>query len=237
MSTTYAFRDTGVAADRLALLADVFDPTTWSFLDEDGARGVDLALDLGCGAGQTTRLLAKLDPLRLVGLDSSRAFVERTRRQGFEAVEHDVTVTPFPTGPADLLFCRFLLTHLAEPASVVERWMRELRPCGLLLVEEVESIETADPVFARYLATVDALLQRRGGRLAVGSLLPPATRSRIVTVEPDSARVARMFALNLEAWRDEIAPQLADELAAGLADPDHEPIVWRLRQAVYRRDA
>jgi SAM-dependent methyltransferase len=237
VSATYAFRDTGIAADRLALVADAFDPTTWAFLDRDGARGVELAVDLGCGPGQTTRLLAKLEPQRLVGLDSSRAFVERTRRRGFEAIEHDVTVNPLPVGRPDLLFCRFLLTHLADPASVVERWTDELRPHGLLLVEEVEAIETADPVFSRYLATVEELLRRRGARLAVGPLLPPASRTDVVTVEPDPAAVARMFALNLEAWRDELEPSPADELAAGLAEPAHAPIVWRLRQAVYRAAA
>ena len=51
-------------------------------------------------------------------------------------------------------------------------------------------------------------------------------------------RVARMFALNLEAWRDELDPVARlDELAAGLAEPEHAPIVWHLRQAVYKEAA
>jgi len=40
-------------------------------------------------------------------------------REGIEFVCHDVTQEPFPTASADVLFCRFLLTHLHDP----------VRPC------------------------------------------------------------------------------------------------------------
>jgi SAM-dependent methyltransferase len=229
----YAFRDTDVAVQRLRFVARVFEPTTRAFLQEHGPRAVELAVDLGSGIGRTTRLLDDLQPYRLVGLDVSPTFVELTRRVGFEAIQHDVTVTPFPTGPADLLFCRFVLSHLAQPARQIQSWRRELRRDGVLLVEEVEQIETADPAFARYLETVDEVMHARSRKLAVGPELPAGFVSRLVTVEPDAARVSRMFALNLEAWRDELDPALASELAAGLAEPRHAPITWHLRQVVY----
>ncbi len=234
MTATYAFRDSDVAVERLALVAEVFEPTTRAFLAARGRREIGLALDLGCGPGHTTGLLDEvLEPQRVIGLDSSAAFVERTRRLGLEAMQHDVTATPFPPGPADLVFCRFLLTHLVDPRAVVGRWTRELRAGGRLLVEEIDHIDTHDRAFARYLATVAALLARRGTRLDAGRELEGQDGSKVVTVEPDSATVARMFALNLEAWRDEIDGALYSELAAGLAGSGHEPIVWHLRQSVY----
>jgi ubiquinone/menaquinone biosynthesis C-methylase UbiE len=234
MSTTYAFRDSAVATERLALVAGLFDGTTRAFIRDHATVGARLALDLGCGPGHTTRLLAEeARPDRTVGLDRSAAFVAQARDGGVEAIVHDVTLTPFPPGRADLIFCRFLLTHLADRTATLDRWTRELALGGRLLIEEVEVIETDDPVFSLYLSTVRELLGRRGGRLEVGTELERWGTSRIVTVEPDPDAVAQMFSLNLEAWRDELGAPLAGELAAGLRDPDRRPIAWHLRQVVH----
>ena len=84
----YAFRDSDASAARLELVAELFEPTTRSFLDELGRRGVALALDLGCGPGHTTRLIAQeLAPRRLVGIDASRRLLELARGPSFALVE------------------------------------------------------------------------------------------------------------------------------------------------------
>ena len=85
-------------------------------------------------------------------------------------------------------------------------------------------------MFARCLATVRGLLGLRGGRLEAGPEIAAGRESRVVVVEPDPSTVATMFALNLEAWRDEIDASLCGELEAGRPVLDHGPIVWRLRQ-------
>ena len=49
-------------------------------------------------------------------------FLELARaaaRGGIAFLEHDVTAVPFPEGPADLAYCRFLMTHLADPAGAL----------------------------------------------------------------------------------------------------------------------
>jgi hypothetical protein len=57
----YAFGDTSLAARRLALLADVFEPPSRAFLEQfagpvsSGAEPLDLAVDLGGGPGHSTR--------------------------------------------------------------------------------------------------------------------------------------------------------------------------------------
>jgi trans-aconitate 2-methyltransferase len=72
----YAFGDSAAAARRLDLLADLFAPTTRALLERFAGRPLDLAVDLGCGTGHTTRLLASvLGPRRAVGLDQSASFV------------------------------------------------------------------------------------------------------------------------------------------------------------------
>ncbi|HXQ57593.1 MAG TPA: osmotically inducible protein OsmC, partial [Actinomycetes bacterium] len=76
----YAFGDSALAARRLGLLAQVFEPTSRSFLTDAAAHPVgpppELAVDLGCGPGHTTRLLVSvLGPRRTLGLDQSAFFV------------------------------------------------------------------------------------------------------------------------------------------------------------------
>jgi trans-aconitate 2-methyltransferase len=239
VTATYAFRDSDLAAERLARVAALFDPTTRAFLAEHGPRGVELALDLGSGPGHTARLLAdELRPRRIVAVDTSEAFLERAARAGFETCAHDVTLVPFPCPPADLAFCRFLLSHVRRPVETLEAWATQLQPGGTLLVEEVESIASSDIVFAAYLDTVRALLAERGHKLESGGVLAAAApaglrvrASTAVTLAPDPAEVAEMFLLNLRAWRDEplVPAGLDDALVAGARGP----IEWTLRQIAY----
>jgi trans-aconitate 2-methyltransferase len=141
----YLFGDNDNAAQRLELLARVYHESTRAFLCKaTGYKHSPLALDLGCGPGFTTRLIA--DTLlcdRVIGLDSSKAFINLAWANSGERLsfwEHDVTATPFPWGRANLIFSRFLLTHLRDPEAVVANWASQLERCGLVLLEETEAI-------------------------------------------------------------------------------------------------
>lgn len=57
MSDRYTFGDNDRAAGRLALLADVYEPTTRRLLGELSDVPVNVAVDLGCGPGHSTELL------------------------------------------------------------------------------------------------------------------------------------------------------------------------------------
>lgn len=252
MTRGYAFGDSDQAARRLAQVAAVFDAPTGAFLQAAVRRPVGLAVDLGCGPGHTTELLARhVRPARLAGVDSSGAFLALAsgRVPAAEFTVHDVTRTPLPTGPADLLFARFLLSHLPDPGEAVRGWATQLTGGGLLLLDEVERIQTRDPALADYLRIVAAVLQARGHRLEVGPLLdalpdPPGVtrRGSQLAVHPvDPGRAAAMFRTNLSVWRhDPQAIDLAgeptlDRLDHSLADPPGGPITWGLRQIVYER--
>ena len=66
----YAFGDTQLARERLDLVADVFAAPSATFLREQVDFRPGLALDLGCGPGRTTRLVADVTgAAKVVGLD------------------------------------------------------------------------------------------------------------------------------------------------------------------------
>lgn len=138
----YAFGDSETAASRLNLLADLFDPASEAFLADQVDRPPRLAVDLGCGPGRSTQLLARVTgAIRTVGLDASESFLAMARQEapeGMEFLAHDVRCRPWPVAGADLGFARLVLAHLPEPDSVVLGWLAQLAPNGLLALDELE---------------------------------------------------------------------------------------------------
>ena len=254
----YAFGDGPAAARRLDLLAELFEPASRSFLERVAglARRPGLGVDLGCGTGHTTRLVAEvLEPDRMVGLDQSEFFVAVAAGgpPGVEFAVHDVTRVPFPCPPADVCYGRLLLSHLPDPGAVLAAWATQLTPGGLLLADEVERIHTDLPALRGYLEVAAALLATRGHTLEIGPVLarlpdPPGLArrdDRIGHLAPPAHRAAAMFALNLAVWGGEAVrtgvasadqlDRLATDLAA-VADGDVDgSIRWELRQLVLQR--
>ncbi len=263
----YALGDNRVAGDRLALLAEVFGPTSEAMLRAHAPVRTRLAVDLGCGPGHTTRLVARCtDARETVGLDASAAFVARAAEETatelanlgpmpgtIRFVHHDVTRLPWPVPAADLVFARYLLTHLPDPVETLGRWGTQLRPGGRLLVDEVERIDTEIEVFRTYLDVSGAMIAHYGAHLYVGSDVRDASgvpglrtvASETATIAPSTAVVARIFAMNLATWRHDpyvehhVDPAVVDALADGLDElleaRTTGRITWTHRQLVLER--
>jgi len=256
-SSDYVFGDTDVAARRLDLVAETWASPSAAFLREDVRSRPRLALDLGCGPGHTTRLVASTTGAsKTIGLDTSEAFITRARADAPEGVaflHHDVMDLPFPTGPADLVYARFVLSHVPRQDRIMAGWMSALAPGGVLALDEVERIDTDDVAMTRYLEILRALLEVRGSTLAVGPLIErfdggPDGRSRTsqARVHPvPMAVAAELFALNLETWRhepfveDNHSSDELDDLDAALRElarrPGRAEITWTMRQATFER--
>ena len=168
---TYAFGDTDVEAARLALVTEVFGPTSEELLTRAVEHPPVLAYDLGCGPGHTTRLVAKATGATLtVGLERSAAHLARARAgapEGVRFVTWDVGELPFPTGPADLVYARLLLAHLEDPVAVALSWMTQLNVGGLLVVDEFEWIVTDHPVLQAHLHLAASLVATTGAQMWV----------------------------------------------------------------------
>lgn len=254
----YAFGDSDLAAKRLRCLAAVFAGSTGAFLRAAVDAPPALTLDLGCGPGSTTHFLADvLRGERTVGIDDSPHFIELAQATATESVtfcRHDVTVTPFPCGSADLLYGRYVLTHMADPQAVLQSWATQLHPGGMLLMEETEWIHTSQPAFATYLRIVEGMLAHQGNILYIGPHLdgmPPPDglrrrSSRVATFPVRDRDAARMFSMNIRTWKHnpyiqrahaaaEIAHLERELDALTDADPGLAASEWGLRQLVFQR--
>jgi trans-aconitate 2-methyltransferase len=254
-SPDYAFGRDGIAATRLGMLHRIFSPAGLELVaDACGGRRLDVAIDLGCGPGYTTRMLGEaLRPARLIGLDLGQEFLGIARRDvlGAAFVEHDLYQVPLPGAPADLLYARYVLSHLRDVPERLGDWASQLRPGGLLLVEENDWLEAREPVFKRYLELATEVMASGGGDMYIGSRLEASLDglplrpvvSRVREVSPSSAAVARMFRLNLLSWGDHPAarPYAAEvndirQALDHLCDsPDEGRITWGLRQLAAER--
>jgi trans-aconitate 2-methyltransferase len=249
----YTYGDSELAADRLAIVAELFGPASETFLRSAVPSPPALAVDLGCGPGHTTRLVHGVTGAhRTVGLDRSPAFVATasTSRDatGISFLVHDATTLPLPVESPDLIYARLLLAHLPHHGSIVQRWCAAAARGGRVLLDEVEAVDTDDPLFRTYLDEVAIpVVTSQGGRLIVGPALhemadPDAAfrvHDEVVTLRPPAALTARMFSMNLDVLADagEIArrPDLSDGLAAFAADPSAPPVVWHMRQIAFER--
>jgi trans-aconitate 2-methyltransferase len=251
----YLYGDSDVAADRLAIVAKVFELTTRAFLERCGPRGAALAVDLGCGPGYTTRLLHEvLRPLRTLGLDQSEAYVARAgigAPEGVAFAVHDARAVPLPVSPADLVYCRLLLAHLNRPPDVVARWATQVRPGGALLLDELEDISSGDAAFTRYLDIAQAVVASEGSTLFAGPVLDAAgaptgtevVANDVVAFRADPRDLARICGMNLAVLRsggqlpaeDPELDALAAELGAIAAGDRSPSSVWRVRQIALRR--
>jgi trans-aconitate 2-methyltransferase len=255
----YAFGDTAAASQRLGVLATVFAPTSRALLGAVGNRPARLVLDLGCGPGHTSAMLAEAFPSALVvGIDNSPAFVAEATESALRRCRFtvgDVTRTPLPCAPADVVYGRFLLVHLPDPRATVAAWAGELSPGGVVVVEEPERIDTDDLDFRRYLELAGAVVADRGGDLYVGHELvdlaaPPGTSIIVqqdAPLEVSSGAAASIFSLNLGIWGDDpvlagVAPAgevhaLLQRLRRRCSDVTTGVIRWHMRQVVLERRA
>jgi ubiquinone/menaquinone biosynthesis C-methylase UbiE len=226
ITNSYTFGDSEQASARLRRLAELYEQETRELLQAGQVRKPHLSVDLGCGPGWSTRLLHEvLRPDRTIGLDASERYIAEARRihrSGLEFEVHDVVHAPFPVrGKPDVLFCRFLLTHLCSLSVVLSTWASIAAPNALLFVHETESLKTEHPALRRYYDLVAELQQQYGQTLLVGSLLDASfaeaewqiVESNRRILEKPASRMAELHLANLRSWRQ-------DKYASAAFDPD-----------------
>lgn len=124
----YTFGTSDIAANRLEEIAGFFNPFSIQFIGKHLQEPINSVIDLVCGPGFTTSMLSQvLKCDKVYGLDSAPHFLTTAKERfpQFTFIEHDVTKTPFPVR-ADVMYSRFLLSHLRGAVNIVDRWAGEL---------------------------------------------------------------------------------------------------------------
>src|SRR6478672_10566216 len=95
-------------------------------------------LDVGCGSGSMSRLIARSFPeVEVVGVDVREQYLDYARARAREEGLHnltfergDVFALPFPDASFDLVWSKYLLQWLREPKTALAEFKRLVKPGG-----------------------------------------------------------------------------------------------------------
>jgi ubiquinone/menaquinone biosynthesis C-methylase UbiE len=175
---------TGGLADakRLARQAHVMAGATSAFLSRVGLAPGWACLDVGCGDGQATIAMARVagPSGRAVGVDLDGDALaiarEAATRAGVRArfVQADAACA-IEIDAFDLAYARLLLSHLIDPAAAVRAMRAEVRPGGVVAVEDLFlgtlRSEPPAPALDRLQEIYGATVRFHGGDPTIGPRL------------------------------------------------------------------
>jgi trans-aconitate 2-methyltransferase len=223
-------------------VATAYDPVSRPFLEANALPRPDVAVDLGCGPAFTTELLNEVcRPETIVGIDASEVFVTvaRARLPEVRFETHDVTQLPLPGAPADVIYARLLLAHLAEPAAIAQRWRSQLAPGGRLLIEDLDGVVNPPGPLHDYEAVSASIVRSGGGLMYAGAEL--SDLGGVVTpVTVPGALAARIYLFNVQHWLETPGLPVTNgrlrDLEQGLVETSNNEnaysVSWNVRQLV-----
>ncbi|MEP9356095.1 trans-aconitate 2-methyltransferase [Xanthobacter sp. KR7-65] len=134
-------------------------------------------VDLGCGPGNSTELLAERFPdAQVLGLDTSPDMIAAARRRlpaaRFELA--DVSALELPQ-PADVIFANAVLQWVPDHAALLPRLMSLLAPGGVLAVQMPDNLEEPAHVAMRETAMAGPWADKLAAATGARTVLPDPT--------------------------------------------------------------
>jgi len=143
-NTRYALGHSDEELERLRTQARLIDPITQRFFREAGIEPGMYVLDVGCGAGDTTMLIAEMvgGGGGAVGVDRAEAAIAAARAKGRERtnltfIEGDPVEMRFDRA-FDAVVGRYVLMFQSHPATMLQRSASHVRPGGLIAFHELD---------------------------------------------------------------------------------------------------
>ncbi|MBM7853271.1 trans-aconitate 2-methyltransferase [Methylopila capsulata] len=189
-----------------------------------------LVVDLGCGPGNSTELLARrFAQAEAVGVDTSPDMLAAARKRlpGARFVEADVA-TWVPERPADVIFANAVLQWLSHHDTLLPRLMGLLAPGGALAIQMPDNLDEPSHRAMREVA-LDPRWRERLARAAAARTALPSLEAYYDMLRPHAAQV--------DVWRTTYAHPLdgaeaiADWLKATGLRPFLDPLDASEREA------
>jgi 2-polyprenyl-3-methyl-5-hydroxy-6-metoxy-1,4-benzoquinol methylase len=135
--------------DRLSTLERLFDDVTRDALTRLGVREGWRCCEIGAGGGSMTRWLAQvIGPKgRVVAVDLDTRFLADIDQANVEVIKADFLSDARIGDAFDLVFTRFVLLHLSDPARAVRRMAELVKPNGWVFAIDCDlcNVSAADP--------------------------------------------------------------------------------------------
>jgi len=251
----YTFGTGSIAAERLQYLNDFFNPGSRAFIAQILDKSANTIIDLGCGPGFTTNMLYEVTNCpNIYGFDNAGHFIELAKNnfENLNFIKCDVTDVPFLV-KADAIYSRFLLSHFEQIEIIVNNWINQLNTNGILLIDEMENIETDIDVFNRYLVVNNGLVKSQNANLYIGNVLNNLTyQAENIYNKCDAIRLknweaATLFYMNtISIWENEpyVLDILSDREKKEISDEllslknnktEKSSVTWKMRRIALKK--
>jgi SAM-dependent methyltransferase len=168
----------GTSASEQSRLAQLNRMTNAPFLDFLALEGQEQVLEIGSGLGiLASEAAAKVPHGSVIGIEFSPDQLARAPRNiaNLSFLQADAHALPFPDATLDVVYCRYLLEHVADPVKVLREAHRVLRFGGRMYAQENDiSLIRHDPPTPAFYKVWNAFAQlqsRLGGDALIGRKL------------------------------------------------------------------
>lgn len=169
-----------------------------------GSVGDGLIYDLGCGPGNSTQILASLNPdARLVGVDSSTEMLYRAANEGPPGALWTLGDLESWTAdePADLIFSNAAFQWLDSHEQLLPRLLDQLKPGGKLAIQMPQNFSAPSHVLMRQIASEGPFAEK----------LSPVLRHDPVGSPQNYYDLFAARAVSIDIWETEYAQILEGE--------------------------
>lgn len=176
--------DAGFQTERLRQQAQAVRGIEAGILRSAGIQPGNDVLELGCGPGFVTDLLAELAPEgSLYAVEPSPTLLAQVEgnvrnkpARGLFPIQAYGDRLPVPDGSIDFSYARFVLQHIPHPDTVVSEIHRVIRPGGHFCAVDSDDglvvFHPEDPRVSQVLRAAQATQEDKGGDRFIGRKLP-----------------------------------------------------------------
>jgi ubiquinone/menaquinone biosynthesis C-methylase UbiE len=171
---------------RLEVQATFFEPLTKQTLLNAGVKKGMSCIDIGCGSGSVTRLMAKMvgETGHVVGVDVDKRYLQYcnrsivTSRQNMEFIYDDICNSQIDDKERfDIVYSRFTFHHLTDRREAIRSMKRLKKNGGIIMIQDLDHAPGSwlcypeNKVVDKLRKVYVALIKKRGGDPQVGRKL------------------------------------------------------------------
>ena len=178
------FTESHKELERLLKQAKQIEPFELSVLQSAGLTEGMKALDLGCGPGIISCLMAKMvgSSGTVLGVDASDDLLTTAKQVGqvsetsnVSFLKADVYELDLPENSVDFIYSRLVFQHLNKPQLAIDQLMKVLKPGGILCIADIDddwlSIEPEPAAFKSLIKRSSQTQALQGGDRFIGHKL------------------------------------------------------------------
>lgn len=130
--------------ERLEIQSAFFEPLTRQTLSRAGVRKGMRCLDVGCGAGSVTLILADLvgEKGEVIGTDVEEKYLQYCRKYvsktNVKFMHDDISNSGLAKESFDIIYSRFMFVHLKDTRKAIRSMKQLVKKGGAIIIEELD---------------------------------------------------------------------------------------------------